>query len=190
MTWRAAAVTWRAAAAASLALALASPAAGEMPQVEPGRFQCNAPAGRPLNQDLVPMRLEQELRVAFRLIREDPSAEHPATAAVMLESPSGRATVVLGRAVNDPFAMFVALDMPGVREEVLFEYPLTKNWIILKLSLDERGFLTVRSNDLAPRFALGTRTISGTRLHCNSGEWEIDVWPRHHVPPAMPRRTN
>ena len=165
-------VTWR------LPSLLAAP---PMQQTQPGRFACNAPAGRPLNQEIVPLTAGQELRVAFRLLREDPNGTHPAAAAVIVHTPGGASTIAVGRAVNDPFQMFAAVAVPGIKEDVLFEYPLTKNWIILKLSLDRRGFLTVRSNDLAPKFDLKTTAIAKTELHCNSGEWEIDLWPRSYV---------
>ena len=165
------------------AIALAQPAPAQMPQLEPGRYHCTATDDHwSIDQDIVPLKLGQEMRLAFRLIGEDANAKRPARAAVHLKTPAGFPRIARGRSVRDPLQMFVVLDVPGTPQQLLYEFPLTKQWIILKLRLDDRGFLTVRNSDLAPKFPLGSREVSRTMLQCNGGEWDIDVWPRSYVP--------
>jgi TonB family protein len=155
-----------------------------MPQVQPGRYRC-APTGQGgLSQEIVALKRGEEMRVAFRLKDQNPLAQHPAVAGLQLEGPNGTTHILVGRAVNDPFQMFAVLDLPGKPERELYEFPLTNDWIILKLTLDGRGLLIIRNNDQLQRFPLGTATITRTSVHCNSGEWEIDVWPRSYVPAA------
>ncbi|MFL6741962.1 MAG: energy transducer TonB [Sphingomicrobium sp.] len=158
-------------------------AAGQrMQQIQPGRFRCNAPAGHRVDQELVPLRPGQDLRLAMRLIREAEGATHPGTSGLLWLSPRGRSVVGVGRAVHDPFQMYAAAETPGVPQQVIYQYPLTKNWIILKLTLDDRGFLTVRGNDLAKVFATGSAQVTEMAIQCSGSEWEIDVWPRSYVP--------
>lgn len=162
-------------------------AAGQQMQLtQPGRFRCNAPAGQRVDQELVPLRPGQELRLAMRLIREAEGATHPGTSGLLWLSPKGRSVVGIGRAIYDPFQMYAAVETPGVPQQVIYQYPITKDWIILKLTIDERGFLTVRSNDLAKVFATGSAQVTEMAIQCSSSEWEIDVWPRSYVPAAGP----
>jgi len=158
------------------------PAAPAMPQVQPGRYLCAPAAGENLGEYIFPLKVGEEMRVAFRLLDENPLAEHPAVAGLQLEGSNGVTDILVGRAVNDPFQMFTKLDLPGKPERELYQFPLTKDWIILKLNLDAHGLLTVRNNDQLQRFPLGTAAITRTSVHCNSGQWEIDVWPRSYVP--------
>ena len=157
-----------------------------MEQVEPGRYHCAPPGKNGVGHDIVPLKPGQEMRVAFQLVRENADAEHPAAAGIMFESASGKTYVLVGRAVNDPFQMYAVLDLPGLPERELYEFPLTKNWIILKLKLDKRGYLTIRNNDQEPRFPIGKAALTGASVHCSSGEWNIDVWPRSYAPAQAP----
>ena len=112
-------------------------------------------------------------------------------AAVHFIGPNGRSRIAVGKAQNDRTQIFVAVSTPGVEvDDVIFQFPVTDKWISLTLNLDKRGLLTVRSNDLTQRYRWGT--VSRTYLHCNSGSWELDVWPRSYVPAsaAEPAKAN
>src|SRR4051812_16502095 len=97
-----------AAALAALA-ALAVPAAAEMQQVQPGRYRCAPAPGEGADQQIVPLQVGREMRVAFRLIREEKGWTSPPTAAIILQGPNGRSHIALGKAVNDPFEMYAAV---------------------------------------------------------------------------------
>lgn len=156
--------------------------ANDMSQVTPGRYRCTAEAGKYWNEDILPLQVGQEMRVAFRMLKENDHPEwHPA-ASVILETPEGKAWVTVGKARNDIGHLYVAFQQPGAEhQQGLWQFPLTDNWIIIKLKLDGRGNLALRNNDLELRFKVG-KPVSKTTLHCHSGEFEIDVWPRSYVP--------
>lgn len=162
-------------------IALASPAAADMHLSEPGRYKCDAPAGHFEQQTIVPLQTEREMRVAFRLNEDRSNEKFPAMAVVYFEGPMGKSRVALGLAKNDRFQVYVAVRPPGGEsEDAIFAYQLTKNWIILKLNLDKRGYLTIRANELTRKYKWGQ--VTNTFLHCNSGDWDLDVWPRSYVP--------
>ena len=160
------------------------PAGPQMELVQPGRYRC-APSGQwGLGQDIVALKPGQEMRIAFRLLAENPALPRPPVAGITIETVKGATNILVGQSVNDAFQMFVALNLPGKPQRELYEFPLTKNWIILRLTLDNRGLLTIRNNDQDQRFPIGSASVSRTSLHCNSGDWEIDLWPRSYVPAA------
>jgi len=164
----------------SLALAALAPApaAGQMRLVEPGRLACSAPAGEVRQQDIAPPRVGKELRVAFRLLEEHARPGHPVLAALVLDGAGGRARVAVRK---ESAHVYVSVTSPAGHEQIVYQYPLTKDWIILKLTLSARGDLTVRANSDAPRFALGSAQLAKATLQCGSGEWEFDVWPRSYA---------
>jgi hypothetical protein len=167
------------------ALVLASPiCAQDMPQTQPGRFHCQGAPGKNYNQEIVPLKVGEELRVAFRLVREnDGEPDHPPTASLLFHTPDGDSAVSVGQALGDRYQMYAAVFTPHTKQQLMFQYPITHNWIILKLDLDERGYLTVHSSDLTQRFIAGSTKTVASHLNCHSGEWEIDVWPRSYVLP-------
>jgi TonB family protein len=161
----------------------AAPAPPAMEQAGPGRYLCRTAAGHFAQQGIMPLQPGQEMRVAFRLNHDNESEQFPTLAVVYFEGPKGKSRIALGKARNDRLQMYVAVVPPGsTGQDAIFQYPLTAKWIILKLNLDKRGYLTIRSNDLTHRYEWGP--VTKTYLHCNSGEWEIDVWPRSYVPAA------
>jgi len=152
-----------------------------MAQVEPGRFRCTAEAGT--GADIVPLRPGQELRVAFRMTKSHPF--RTPLAFVRFDGPQGPSRIAVGKARTDRPRLYAAVKPPGGRpEDLVFYFPFrgTPEWIILKLALDERGTLTVRSNQLARRFNWGS--VSRATLGCEAGEWDIDVWPRSYASAA------
>ena len=161
-----------------------APAAPAMPLVQPGRYRCTPPAdATSLFQDIVPLQPGVEMRVGFRLLRDIPNGSHRATAALKFDGPRGLAAIAVAKAENEGYEMFASVTPPGsTGQDLVFEYPVTGNWIILRLSLDSDGWLVIRSNDLTQRYKWGA--VTKTTLHCHSGEWEIDVWPRSYVPAA------
>ena len=163
-------------------LGLASPAlAGDMQQVEPGRFRCAPAPTQNFNEEVVPLKPGEELRIAFRLLKDYPGLEGAATASLLFHTADGDTAVSVGKAKYDRFEMFAAVFTPRTTQQLMFEYPITGKWIILKLNLDPRGYLTVRSNDLTQRFPVGSTKAVASHLNCHSGQWEIDVWPRSYV---------
>jgi len=126
----------------------------------------------------VPLKPRQELRIAFRLLKDYPGLDLAATASLLFHTPDGDTAVSVGKAKYDRFQMFAAVFTPRTRQQLMFEYPITDKWIILKLKLDSRGYLTVRANDLTQRFEVGSTNAVASHLNCHSGQWEIDVWPR------------
>jgi len=173
----------RLACAACAALILAAPAAAQMPQIDPGRYLCATIAGKGVNQDIVPLKPGQELRLAFRLIDEDKDPTHPPIAVVHFNTAKGSSRIAVGRSVNDPHQMFVVL-LPDSPQRMVYEFPLTDEWIILRLKLDDRGNLSVSDHGREPKFPLGSAEITRTMLQCGGGDWEFDVWPRSYVPAA------
>ncbi len=164
------------------ALALAAPAAAapDMVETELGRYKCDTAAGDYAQHTIVPLQVGKEMRVAFRLNADHDSPKYPAMTGVYFDGPLGRSRVVVGKASNDRFQMYAAVGAPGVAtDDAVFAYPLTKDWIILKLTLDKYGYLTVRANDMTRKYKWGQ--VTRTYLHCNSGDWDIDVWPRSYV---------
>jgi hypothetical protein len=167
-------------AAAFVPLAAPGAAAPDMVQTELGRYKCDTPAGHYAQHTIVPLQVGKEMRVAFRLNADHYSEKWPALAVVYFEGPQGKSRVAVGKASNDRFQMYVAVGAPGTEtDDAVFAYPLTKDWIILKLTLDKYGYLTVRANDMTRKYKLGQ--VTRTYLHCNSGDWDIDVWPRSYV---------
>jgi TonB family protein len=165
------------------------PAADRMEEVQPGHYVCNAAAGEFKQQEILPLQPGQEMRLAFRLAEEHVSAQWTVMAAAYFIGPNGKSRIAVGKAQNDRSQIFVAVSTPGDEaQNVIFQFPVTDKWIVLTLNLDKRGLLTVRSNDLTKRYRWGT--VSRTYLHCNSGDWEFDVWPRSYVPAPSAARPN
>jgi TonB family protein len=165
-----------------------APAAPAMRQVQPGRYACNTAAGEYGQQDIIPLQPGKEMRLAFRLVEENVSEEREAMAAVYFIGPNGKSRIAVGKAQNDRTQIFVAVSTPGAEvDDVIFQFPVTDKWIALTLNLDKRGQLTVRSNDLTPRYQWGP--VTRTYLHCNSGNWEFDVWPRSYAPAPTAARS-
>ena len=156
----------------------AAPAAGQMQLVEPGRLSCSAPAGEVRQQEIAPPRTGKEVRVAVRLLEEHARPGQPVLAGLYLDGAGGRARVAVRR---ESAHFYVSVTPPAGHEQIVYQYPLTRDWIILKLTLSARGDLTVRANHDAPRFPIGTAQIEKATLQCGSGEWEFDVWPRSYV---------
>ena len=159
------------------ALGLAAPAGPAMQQTQPGRYLCNGAAGAVGEQPIVPLRAGKDMRLAVRLLKADPEPKQPVVAAVFL----GTARVAVRK---EQAHFYASVTIPSRNEQIVYQYPLTRDWIILTLSLDPRGDLVVRGNKDSPRFPLGTAQLSGTTLHCASGDWEFDIWPRSYAPPA------
>ena len=106
----------------------------------------------------MPLRPGQELRLAVRLVREEFDPQWTVLAAVYFDGPNGQSRVAVGKAQNDRTQMYAAVTTPGSEsDDVAFEYPVTGNWIILKLKLDRRGLLTVRSNETHAALPMGAR---------------------------------
>ncbi len=134
------------------------PAAPPMTQTQPGRFLCSTAAGQFKEQELVPLRPGEELRLAVRLVREEFDPQWTVLAAVYFDGPNGQSRVAVGKAQNDRTQMYAAVTTPGrASDDIAFEYPVTGNWIILKLKLDRRGLLTVRSNETHAAVPMGAR---------------------------------
>jgi len=167
----------------SAALILTSSAvAQDMPQTAPGRFHCAGAAGKNYNQEIVPLKVGEEMRIAFRMIgANDQQPHHPPTAALLFHTPDGDTAIAVGEAWGDRYQMYAAVYTPKTKQQLMFQYPITHNWIVLTLNLDERSYLTVRSNDLTQRYIAGSTKAVASHLNCHDGEWEIDVWPRSYV---------
>jgi TonB family protein len=159
------------------------PGASEMKEMSRGHYLCSTAAGEFKQQELVALRPGQEMQLLFRLVEDHSSEEWAGLAAIVFVGPNGESRVAIGRAHDDRSRIFMAIATPGDEEQdVVFQYPLTSNWIALNLNLDTRGFLTVSSGSLKKRYRWGT--VSRTCLHCNSGDWEIAVAPNSYVPSA------
>ncbi|MFL6741967.1 MAG: hypothetical protein ACJ8D6_05165 [Sphingomicrobium sp.] len=162
-------------------LAASAPAAtADMPQVQPGRYRCSSP-GAGSDRAILPLQPGRELRVAFRLARS--SAIRRTLAFIRFEGPHGPSRIAVGKARTDRPRMYAAVHPPGTGiEDPIYYFRFPADWIILRLALDDRGVLTVRSNQLARQFKWGT--VARATLGCQAGEWEIDVWPRSYVTAA------
>jgi hypothetical protein len=171
----------------SLTLAFAAPAAAQMQLVEPGRLTCSAPAGEVREQAILPPRVGKELRVAFRLLEEHARAGQPVLAALFLDGAGGRTRVAVRK---ESAHVYVSVTPPAGHEQIVYQYPLTKDWIILKLTLSARGDLTVGANHAAPRFPIGSAQLAKATLQCGSGQWEFDVWPRSYAARAQTTEAN
>jgi hypothetical protein len=168
---------------AFLGLVLASSARANMPEKQPGLYQCNTAAGKFLQQEIVPLQRGQEMRLAFRLVEEHFSEQWTVLAAVYFIGPKGKSRIAVGKAQNDRSKMYVSVSTAGNQaQDVIFQYPVTNDWIPLNLTLDSYGFLTLQSGKLRKRYQWGP--VSRTYLHCNSGDWEISVSPQSYLPPA------
>jgi len=173
-------------AIAAAALLGSSATAQDMPQTSPGRFHCAGEPGKNYNQEIVPLKLGEEMRIAFRMLKEnDQDPKHPPTASVLFHTSDGETAVSVGQALGDRYHMYAQVRTPRTTQWI-YEYRLTHDWIILKLKLDKRGLLTVRSSESTPRFEVGSTDATSSHLNCHSGDWEIDVWPRSYV---LPRPT-
>lgn len=178
----------RSACAALLALVFSSSAAANMPQSAPGVFECNTPAGDFEQQDIVPLQRGQQLQLGFRLVEEHFSERWTVLSAIYFIGPRGKSRIAVGKAQNDRSKMYVSVSTPGTNlqtQDIIFQYPVTNNWIALTLDLDSHGFLTVRSGKLVKRYQWGI--VSRTYLHCNSGNWQIKVTPLSYVPVEVAR---
>ena len=153
--------------------------ASPMRQTQPGRYLCEAMDGS-ANQEILPLVVDRELRIGFRLVKDDFDSKKAALASIGFEGSAGRSRVAVGKAQNDRFGMYAAVQPPGDADRVVFEYPVTDKWTILKLKLDRHGYLNIRGHDLTQRYKWGPVTRAG--LHCQYGEFEIDIWPRSYVP--------
>ena len=167
-----------------MALAAAvGPGPADMPQVAPGRYRCALSAAGS-ERAIVPLQPGRELRLAFRMTKLHPFRRP--LAFVQFDGPDGPSRIAVGKARTDRPRMYAAVHPPGTRiEDPIYYFRFPADWIILRLALDERGVLTVRSNQLAGRFRWGP--VSRATLGCQAGEWEIDVWPRSYVPGAAAR---
>ena len=155
---------------------MAAPVAADLPRTGPGRYRCAAP--QPLGQAIAPLRAGEELRVAFRLTRTDTT--RAPLAFVRFDGPRGPSRIAVGTARTDRPRMSALVSPPRSRiDDPIYYFPRTREWIILRLSLDPRGMLTVRSNQLERKFRWGP--VSSAMLGCQWGEWEIDVWPRSYA---------
>jgi hypothetical protein len=164
---------------------VSGPAVPFMKETQPGHYLCSTPAGDFAQQEIVPLKPGREMQLAFRLIEEHYSEKWTVLAAVYFVGPKGKSRIAVGKAQNDRSQMYVSVSTPANEaQDVVFQYPVTNNWIPLSLTLDSHGFLTVRSGKLRKRYQWGT--VSRTYLHCNSGEWEISVSPQSYVLPAAP----
>jgi len=166
------------------ALVTASPAAADMPQVQPGRYHClPTEQSRTLYQGLVPITPGVELRLGVRLLNEMPEGQERPTVALMFNGPNGNSHIAIGQAVKEGFEMYTAVTPPGSTVPAgddVWRYELTKKWIILKLNLDEKGWMVIRAGDETLRYKWGK--VDHMAFQCHHGEWEVDVWPRSYAP--------
>lgn len=164
---------------AAMATALAAPvAAADMPQVGPGRYRCSLPSAGS-ERSIMPLQPGRELRIAFRMTRSDPVRRE--LAFIRFDGPDGPSRIAVGRAGADLPRLYASARPPRWTEDPIFYYPIraTPKWILLRLTVDEQGVLTIRSNQLRRQFRWGP--VTRASVGCRSGEWDIDVWPRSYL---------
>ncbi len=171
-------ITWRLAGESEPA-----PAAVPMIETQPGRYICNAPAGEFIRQDIDPLRPGQKLQFGVRFLKDNFHPDYAPAASIILGVPDGRVKVTVGEAQNDRSHLYVAFQPVGSGyQTALIEFPLTSNWIMVELSLDKWGVLTIRNGNLVERIILDTKQVTKTTLHCNSGEFQMLVSPPGQMP--------
>jgi TonB family protein len=147
-------------------------------QTQPGRYLCSAPAGEYFRQDAGPLGPGQSLRFGVRLLKDNFHPDYAPAVSIILGDPHDGVRVTIGEGQNDRQHLFVALQRAKAKvQEALFQFPLTNSWVTVELSLDKRGRLTIRSDPMTDHFSIGATQVAKTMVHCNSGEFEIELSP-------------
>jgi len=158
-----------------IALAIGTPASAQIQELAPGDYRCSAAAGQYSNQEIPPLEVGKPMTARFRFIAERPDPKWPGNAAVQFVTPKDRMTVMVGTSENDSDHLYVdLLDGKTGYSEMIARYHVTNLWIEVSFTLTKRGIVRVESGQVN-ELNLRTKPPVKTELHCQSGEFEIQV---------------
>lgn len=166
-------------------LALAGPAAAQMKLVKPGQMLCSAPAGQTLDQEIVPLQPGQEMRVRVRLAKENFDPKSTTAMVLGFGGFDDHTSIFVGLAANDRTKTFVVLQK-GAEEQLIGRYDSNSgDWIDFRLKLDAGGLIKVRGDARNGEIKLKSPGAAKTWLHCQSGEFDIEISPLAYIPAAL-----
>ena len=162
-------------------IGLAGPAAAQMTWVKPGQVQCSAAAGQTLDHELQPLQPGQDMRVRIRMAKENFDPKSTTAAVLGFGAPDDHTAIFVGLAANDRTKTFVVLQKGG-EEQLIGRYDSNSgDWIDFRLKLDPSGLIKVRGDARNGELKLKTPVPPRMWLHCQSGEFDIDISPDSYL---------
>ena len=167
------------------AIGLAGSAAAQVKWVKPGQLQCLAPAGQTLDQDILPLQPGQDVRVRVRMAKDNFDPKSTTAAVLGFGGMEDHTAIFVGLAANDRTKIFVVLQKGG-EEQLIGRYDSNSgDWIDFRLKMDSSGLIKVRGDARTGEIQLKGAVPPKMWLHCQSGEFDIEISPESYIPPPV-----
>ena len=159
----------------ALAAFAATPASAEIRELGPGRFLCEAEAGRSVRRDVSDIFSGFRMAARIRLLEVAPEAGWSTRAGLVFELEGGeRAAISVVAPPDSPDKLWVALDPPGsVQPQAMAEY--RRGRLVEITGAMTRGAVFARSGNERGQIYVGDARLAGRAITCSGGRFEIEL---------------